>query len=103
MMALISANRLLVPNADAATAIVDTTVEPSLLSPSRLSIAEWDVMFDAVMIRLHSCVEEGFAAKAELNCLGAPSDVGSNVLECLDALGQLRVMLDVERGRRPPS
>ena len=86
---------------DAQTTLVASTLVTLPGTPSVLSTAEWDVLFNAVRTRLRLAVAEGLAETAGQPDLRAVGRVLSNVLECVDALDQLQVMLAEERGRRP--
>jgi hypothetical protein len=69
--------------------------------PSVLSTDEWDVLFDAVRVRLRLVVEEGLAAAAGRDAPDAVVGLAlPNVLECLDALDLLHAMPAAGRSRR---
>ena len=71
--------------------------------PLDIAIADWDVLFRAVKIRLTLSVGEKLAAVPPSQAGEAAELVQSIVLECVGALNQLHQALTQERGRRDPS
>ena len=72
--------------------------------PLDIAVADWDVLFRAVKIRLMLSVGEKLAASAPASEAGEAAElVQSIVLECVSALNQLHLALTHERGRRDPS
>lgn len=72
--------------------------------PLDITVADWDVLFRAVKIRLMLSVGEKLAASAPPSQAGEAAElVQSIVLECVSALNQLHEALTQERGRRDPS
>jgi hypothetical protein len=72
--------------------------------PLDIAIADWDVLFRAVKVRLMLSVGEKLAASVPPSQAGEAAElVQSIVLECVGALNQLHQALTQERGRRDPS
>lgn len=85
--------------------ILERQLEPQTPDhPLDIAVADWDVLFRAVKIRLMLSVGEKLAAAAPPSQAGEAAElVQSIVLECVSALNQLHLALTHERGRRDPS
>lgn len=68
--------------------------------PLDIAVADWDVLFRAVKIRLTLSAGEKLAAVPPSQAGEAAELVQSIVLECVGALHQLHLALTLERGRR---
>ncbi|WP_411886200.1 hypothetical protein [Polaromonas sp. YR568] len=72
--------------------------------PLDIAVADWDILFRAVKIRLMLSVGEKLTASTPPSQAGEAAElVRSIVLECVGALNQLHQALTQERGRRDPS
>lgn len=85
--------------------ILERQLEPQVPDhPLDITVADWDVLFRAVKIRLMLSVGEKLAASAPPSQAGEAAElVQSIVLECVSALNQLHLALTHERGQRDPS
>lgn len=72
--------------------------------PLDVAVADWDILFRAVKIRLMLSVSEKLPLTVPpAQAAEAAELVQSTVLECVDSLNQLHQALTHERGRRDPS
>ncbi|MEP6773102.1 MAG: hypothetical protein ABI893_15055, partial [Polaromonas sp.] len=61
-----------------------------------ISAGEWDDLFGAVAARLRKAASEPYQSPAGLEG-GGPTALAAVVLECVDAMGLLRVLLAQQR------
>jgi hypothetical protein len=85
--------------------IVERQLEPQTPDhPLDIAVADWDILFRAVKIRLMLSVSEKLPLTVSpAQAAEAAELVQSIVLECVGSLNQLHLALTHERGRRDPS
>ena len=67
---------------------------------SKLSPADWDVLFNAVTARLQACGGSDMPTNLPEHLLGASASMQTTVRECVEALKRLQVDLTQERQQR---
>lgn len=85
--------------------LVERQAEPQTPDhPLDVAVADWDILFRAVKIRLMLSVSEKLPLSVPPSQAAEAAElVQSIVLECVGSLNQLHLALTHERGRRDPS
>ena len=67
---------------------------------SNISPADWNELFHAIEVRLENCIGDDPVKTPELTQEDRLGAIRANVRECITAMQQLQVALDVERQAR---